>query len=544
MNTLARIGIALIVIAPSVSFAQVAPPSPPPPPIPTVSVTDTCTPATTGGVSHTYTAQFLGICALLAAKDQSAVSGYSLSSYDPVFGFFLESINSVLPGATEFWAVDKDGDDSLGLSSMTIAQENIITFQLTDWTTSTTIGDPVRFKIGTLTAIPAEPTPSASGGSGGIWMHAPFDVPAALLYLESVQNPDGSFGSPMLNDWVAIASALGESPALRAKLVAYEVAHPVISTIVTDNERHAMALQALGVNPYTGTPVDYIEPIVRSFDGTQFGDPSLVNDDIFAVFPLLHAGYEKNDPLIASTTAFILSKQGTNGLWNDSVDLTAAAIQALALVPNSGEVRYAISKATGNLRDKQHDDGSFGDPYSSSWMLQAIAALGGTASDWQQHSYTPDYYLATMQDGDGGVQASSTNDRVWATSYAIPAIRRATWDSLLTSFAKPLPITTPTPAATSTTETATSTEPTATTAPDGTASTPEATPAAVQDSPVAPAEPAQITISSSSNATGTSGQTASVANTARKLSPLEYLGLVLLLLILAGVSVWTRRRRS
>src|SRR3989344_5361377 len=438
MNTLARIGIALIVIAPSVSFAQVAPPSPPPPPIPTVSVTDTCTPATTGGVSHTDTAQFLGICALLAAKDQSAVSGYSLSSYDPVFGFFLESINSVLPGATEFWAVDKDGDDSLGLSSMTIAQENIITFQLTDWTTSTTIGDPVRFKIGTLTAIPAEPTPSASGGSGGIWMHAPFDVPAALLYLESVQNPDGSFGSPMLNDWVAIASALGESPALRAKLVAYEVAHPVISTIVTDNERHAMALQALGVNPYSGTPVDYIEPIVRSFDGTQFGDPSLVNDDIFAIFPLLHAGYETNDPIIASTTAFILSKQGANGLWNDSVDLTAAAIQVLALVPNSGEVRHAISKATGNLRDKQHDDGSFGGPYSSSWMLQAIAAQGGTASDWQQHSYTPDYYLATLQDSDGGVHASSTNDRVWATAYAIPAIRRATWDSLLSSFAKPV----------------------------------------------------------------------------------------------------------
>ncbi|OGG52497.1 hypothetical protein A3C20_01830 [Candidatus Kaiserbacteria bacterium RIFCSPHIGHO2_02_FULL_55_25] len=434
MKLFARIGIALIVIAPSVSFADILPP--PPPPILSVNVADHCTASDSVGTAHTYvTSQFLGICALVAAQEQNVVTAYSLQNFS--FGLMLISLNGTAAGATEYWKISQNGTEAaVGLSDMTVASGDTLSFQLTDWMTSTDTGSPVLFKIGTLISPPVATT--AGGGGGGIWMHPPFDVQTAFRYLESIQNPDGSFGSPMLNDWVAIASALGESPALRAKLTAYEVAHPVISTIVTDNERHAMALQALGINPYSGTPVDYIEPIVRSFDGTQFGDPSLVNDDIFAIFPLLHAGYETNDPIIASTTAFILSKQGANGLWNDSVDLTAAAIQALALVRNSGEVRHAISKATGSLRGKQVKDGSFGDPYSSSWMLQAIAAMNGTATDWQQDSYTPDYYLATLQDSDGGVHASSTNDRVWATAYAIPAIRRATWDSLLSSFAKPV----------------------------------------------------------------------------------------------------------
>ena len=63
------------------------------------------------------------------------------------------------------------------------------------------------------------------------------------------------------------------------------------SVSVTDYERHAMALMTLGINPYNGTSVNYIQKIVDSFDGNQIGDPSLINDDVFAIFPLVKSGY-------------------------------------------------------------------------------------------------------------------------------------------------------------------------------------------------------------------------------------------------------------
>ena len=238
MKTFARIGIALIFALPSVSFADVLPP-PPPPPIPTVNVTDQCAPVDIDGATHSYSGQFLGICALVAAQAQGAVTAYSLQNFS--FGLMLISLNGTAAGATEYWKISQNGSEAaVGLSDMTVASGDTLTFQLTDWMTSTDVGSPVSFKIGTLTSPPAATT--VGGGSGGIWMHPPFDVPAALLYLESVQNPDGSFGSPMLTDWVAIAAAVGEFCVVR-KTQRYDDA-PVIST-VTENERHAMALEAL-----------------------------------------------------------------------------------------------------------------------------------------------------------------------------------------------------------------------------------------------------------------------------------------------------------
>lgn len=432
-------------LCPVFASADMFLPPPLPPPVPTVNLTDTCTPSAVDGATHTYSGQFLGICALLAAKDQGAITDYTLSSYDAALGFFLGSINGTSPGAFQFWNIMLNGTDaSVGLSSMAVVTGDILSFQLKQcdsaWSNCVGTGSTISFKIGTLTATPVVPSPSGGSiGGGGVFMHPPFDVSLAFQYLANTQNTDGSFGSPMLTDWVAIASAADKPADLRAKLSTYESANPLVSTSITENERHAMALESLGIDPAAGTGVDYIAPIVRAFDGTQIGDPNLVNDDIFAIFPLLHAGYSTSDPIIAATEAFIIAKQGADGSWASSVDLTAAAIQALALMPDTGDTRYAISKAVGYLRGKQKTDGSFGDPFSTSWMIQAIAAMNGTTADWQQRIYTPDYFLATKQDADGSVMASSTSDRMWATAYAIPAIRRATWDSLLASFPKYVP---------------------------------------------------------------------------------------------------------
>jgi hypothetical protein len=403
--------------------------------VPSIDVPDYCTITDDAGGSHDYSEHYLGICALAAAKEQGAVSSYQFHNYS--FGLFLTTLNGIAPDPnSQFWDLSQNGTEAqVGLSDITVTQGDVITFQLTDFTNNSLIGPPVSFKIGSLVAAPSAP---AAPQGGGLTLHDPFNVPLALGYIWSTQGPDGSFGSSLLDDWVAIASAGGGAGDLRTHLSAHEMSAPPTLSSTTDYERHAMALEALGINPYSGTPVDYITPIVKAFDGTQVGDPSLVNDDIFAIFPLLHAGYGAQDDIIVKIAAFVDSKQHDDGSWEGSADLTAAAVQALTLVHDTSG---ALSKALGYLRMQEAQDGSFGNSSATSWVLQAIMSVGEDSHDWSRAIYhIPDYYLATKQEPDGGVEPESadTQTRVWATAYAIPAIEHKTWDALLSSFPKPV----------------------------------------------------------------------------------------------------------
>lgn len=282
-----------------------------------------------------------------------------------------------------------------------------------------------------------EAAPSSGGGGGGGVTHISFNTPLALSFLASQQKEDGSFSSSLITDWTAIAYGAVDGGAAEARLKAYlQSARPSLSS-VTDYERHAMALLALGIDPYTGAGVDYIAPIVAAFDGTQVGSTSLVNDDIFAVFPLLKSGYTANDSMMQAIATFVVSKQKSNGSWEDSVDVTAAGIQALSLLPNTSDAR---TKAAAYLRSKQTSTGSFGDVFATSWTLQAIAALGESQAQWPSSGgLYPEDYLATEQKTDGAPlsESQSADMRAWATAYAIPGAEERTWDSILSSFSKP-----------------------------------------------------------------------------------------------------------
>lgn len=333
-------------------------------------------------------------------------------------------------------------------------------------TTSTPTVNPTNTNI---------PSDTAGGNSNNLdTITVTFDLNKANTFLSTNQNTDGSIGSGSLySDWAAIAVGSIGNASAKPGLITYLKTDPTAGITATDYERRAMALLALGLNPHTDTKTNYIAEIIKKFDGTQFGDAGLVNDDIFALFPLLKSGYSTNDTEIQKAVTFILSKQNTAGGW-ESTDLTAAAVQALAQVKSINGVNDSLARAKNYLKVSTKTDGRIGDnTFSTSWSLQALGAFGEPIATWNGANTNPLQYLATQQQADGGVNPTGddTDSRIWATSYAILGAQSKTWDSILISVPKfavinsigntvteNISVTTTIPLVTSTIKTVTSTE--------------------------------------------------------------------------------------
>jgi hypothetical protein len=277
----------------------------------------------------------------------------------------------------------------------------------------------------------------SSGGGGGGVSHSQLNVMNALAYLSAKQNSDGSYADSRLADWAAVAFAAADPGAAKTKLRSYLLSATPSMDGVRNYERHAMALEALGIDPCVGTPVNYVAPIVAALTPTQI-NASDVRDEIFALFPLLHAGYTANENIVQQATAYIVSKQEANGSWGDP-DTTAAAIQSLSQVSSLPGVSAALGKAENYLHAQQQMNGGFSNSFTTSWTLQAISALNESTSAWAPSFFTPNDFLAALQQQDGGVEPTTTdaNTRVWATEYAIPASLGKSWPTLLSSFPKP-----------------------------------------------------------------------------------------------------------
>lgn len=299
------------------------------------------------------------------------------------------------------------------------------------------------------TGTPSQDTTGSSGGGGsGPIAHNNLDTGNAGRFLALNQNADGSFGSArFFSDWAAIAlAALNTESGALAKVKAYLLTDADPGALTADYERRAMALSALGINPYTGTKTDYIQKISASFDGRQIGDSSLANDDIFGLLVLLKSGFGPNEEIIKSSAAFILDSQ-FNGSWG-SVDLTSAAIQSLLLLKSAGildnslssRVDSALRNAFIYLHSSQRSDGSFdGNTISTSWAVQALVANGENEANWEKNGQRPDDFLYARQQADGGLDDVSLdlNSRLWSTSYALPAGLHKPWNGILKQFSKP-----------------------------------------------------------------------------------------------------------
>ncbi len=290
-----------------------------------------------------------------------------------------------------------------------------------------------------LTVVAAGSTAGGTGGGGGGTLLRGgsadvFDVDAALRFLVTQQEANGTFGAPIYTDWAAIAfAAAGTNTQEVREHLKKETASV---TSLTDHERRAMALMALGVDPYSGTSIDHVAAIRAEFKDGQFGDPKRVNDDLFALIVLERVGYRVGDVQVDGAITSVLKAQTADGAWDASADLTAAAIQALVPYRAASGVEGALLKAETYLRKVQKSDGGFGDAFATAWVLQAIDVLGDSPKDWMVGGNTPLTYLARAQQTDGGVLAATeaTSTRVWVTAYAIPAALGMSWREVLHVF--------------------------------------------------------------------------------------------------------------
>jgi len=297
---------------------------------------------------------------------------------------------------------------------------------------------------GTVVEDDTDTTSGTSFGSGGSLVDVDaFSVPAAQSFIAAQQEPDGSFGGDLFTDWAAIALAADDNePEALVKVRRYLLNDTPSYSRATDFERRALALMVLGISPYDGTPVDYIDSLWGFYDGAQLGEPKYVNDDIFALMVFGKAGYTTDDARYNQLFIHVRDSQMANGSWEDDVDLTAAALQALALFEGPG-TEAAMDAAEVYLRSKQDDDASWGNSFATSWVLQGIAALGQRPNDWETTA-NPLEYMAGIQGDDGGVDPEEEilQNRLWATSYAVPAVLGKTWPEMMSRFAVPVTETT------------------------------------------------------------------------------------------------------
>ncbi len=278
-------------------------------------------------------------------------------------------------------------------------------------------------------------TSTITDSSGGKKIESLFDIEKALNFIKSFQSTTGSYGGAELySDWVAIAFNTANFE--DTKLAQFISSRSNIKNIVTENERRAMAILSYGKNPYTYNGINYIKTIVDSFDGVQIGESDLINDDIFGLLVLGKSGYGINDIEIQKTISFILSKQRPEGSWENSYDLTAAAIQALSPFQSISGVSDSIKQAKDYLKNTQESDGGWGSVYTTAWVAQAMYESG---ENWIKNSNSVQDYFAQNQQADGGVlDSDETNqNRIWATSYVIPAVLEKSWNDILKSVSKP-----------------------------------------------------------------------------------------------------------
>lgn len=362
------------------------------------------------------------------------------------------------------WSLNS-GSELLALNKYELNTNDIITLTFSNSTEM--IAPPndttINLIIDSIKPI-AEPEPEITppehhSSGGGYIIQKPiakpiFDSKKAFDFISSQQKTDGSFGEEIYTDWTAIALASNpDYQDQKTKLAKYFSENKANNyQLLTDWERHSMALLALNLNPYNFYPAiggvngeNYIEKITKSFDGVQFGDPAEINDDIFALIVLQNAGFNQDEKIITKTIDFIISKQKEDGSWDESIDLTGAGIEALVAfdkktdplpaspLAGGGAIANALIKAGKFIKEKE-ENGNWKNISSTAWALEGILASGENIQDFTKE------YFGENQDSDGGIKGDNLNNRLWQTAYVLTSLSGKTWNQIMQKIEKPTEI--------------------------------------------------------------------------------------------------------
>jgi Squalene-hopene cyclase N-terminal domain/Prenyltransferase and squalene oxidase repeat len=250
----------------------------------------------------------------------------------------------------------------------------------------------------------------------------------------SNQEESGSFGFG--GDWAMTALAAAGLNAADAKtspldpsaqdfyLGEWQVSGP--GGAGTDAARGILSGIAGGIQPSRlstdgdATKSNLVARLAELFDGTQIGEPGLLNDDIFGLLALHQAGAPR--ALLRQIAEYLRSKQLPDGgwTWNTSpgapadTDMTGSAVAALCaagIAPADPDLDRALSllhalqdPATGGFVAPPESFGIGVNTDTTAWVTSGLVECGidPQASAWTTaEGKTPLDYLVSMQRPDG-----------------------------------------------------------------------------------------------------------------------------------------------
>jgi hypothetical protein len=214
------------------------------------------------------------------------------------------------------------------------------------------------------------------------------------------------------------------------------------------HEYYLLAIVAAGEDPHDFGGVDVADQLLDMFDGTQMGQPGIINDDFWAIIALVGAGVSPSSTEIQTAKQFIIDHQGADGGWGSNVSGggmgggsdpcdTANAIMALiaaGVSPSSSVIQDAFDF----IHAWQNEDGGFpyyegtavSDVATDARVMAAVRACGGnpTSAEWTINGNNPFSHALSLQNDDGGfawVAGGGTDG--WMTTYIMPALVGKYW---------------------------------------------------------------------------------------------------------------------
>ena len=302
-----------------------------------------------------------------------------------------------------------------------------------------------------------------AGQSSGAYAATAVDIYAStdrgIAYLTTQQQASGAiagaFGSE--TDWSIIAAvASGNDPRSFAKdgvsLIDFAVSKtPSASTPTTDIERAILAITAAGEDPSAFGGHDYTALLLTDHDGTQIGDPTLLNDDSFGLMAI----YKLEDPAFTQAAQdaldYLIANQQPDGgfAWTTNTSdpyygtdtaSTSAAVLAMLAGYSMGlshpDLDNALATAVAYLLTTQQPDGGFGynsfgpsDGSSTAWVLMALNVLRDIEA-YQPYIESAQAWLLANQNADGGFSYGAfgyTTSDTNTTPQAIIALLGTNW---------------------------------------------------------------------------------------------------------------------